>query len=122
MASIKALAEKGAPALTPVDDESEAIEGRLLFRQHRMRERDPEITRQKKAAAMERLGRLVCEVCDFDFAATYGQLGEGFIECHHRLPLATAAIRTTQLDDLAVGTGHVGSLVEAGDRGLVAEG
>jgi 5-methylcytosine-specific restriction enzyme A len=102
VASLRALAEEGASDLPPADDESEAIEGRLLFRQHRMRERDPEITRRKKAAAMDRLARLACEVCDFDFAATYGQLGEGFIECHHRLPLATAGIRTTQLDDLAL--------------------
>jgi 5-methylcytosine-specific restriction protein A len=102
VASIRALAEEGAADLSPVDDESEVIEGRLLFRHHRMRERDPEITRRKKAAIMERLGRLACEVCDFDFAAAYGQLGEGFIECHHRLPLATAGIRTTQLDDLAL--------------------
>jgi 5-methylcytosine-specific restriction enzyme A len=99
---IRALAEDEAADLPPVHDESEAIEGRLLFRKHRMRERDPEITRRKKTAVMERLGRLACEVCDFDFAATYGQLGEGFIECHHRLPLATAGIRTTQLDDLAL--------------------
>jgi 5-methylcytosine-specific restriction protein A len=102
VAGIRALAEEQAPQLPPVDDEAEAIEGRLLFRQHRARERDPEITRRKKASAMERFGRLACEVCDFDFTATYGQLGEGFIECHHRLPLAIAGIRTTQLDDLAL--------------------
>lgn len=29
-----------------------------------------------------------CAVCDFDFAATYGALGEGFIHVHHIVPLA----------------------------------
>lgn len=102
VAGIRALADEPAARLLPVDNEAEAIEGRLLFRQHRARERDPEITRRKKASAMERFGRLACEVCDFDFAAACGQLGEGFIECHHRLPLATADMRTTRLDDLAL--------------------
>jgi 5-methylcytosine-specific restriction enzyme A len=29
----------------------------------------------------------VCAVCSFDFAATYGDLGEGFIHVHHLKPL-----------------------------------
>jgi 5-methylcytosine-specific restriction enzyme A len=35
-------------------------------------------------------------------AATYGQLGEDFIECHHRLPLSTTGERRTRLSDLAL--------------------
>ena len=29
-----------------------------------------------------------CEACDFDFQATYGELGTKYIECHHVDPLA----------------------------------
>jgi 5-methylcytosine-specific restriction protein A len=99
---IRALANAGAGAPPRVDGEEEAIEGRLLFRLHAQRERDPEIIRRKKEAELERLGRLACEVCAFDFAATYGQLGEDFIECHHRLPLSSSGERKTRLSDLAL--------------------
>lgn len=30
---------------------------------------------------------LKCQVCGFDFGKTYGALGEGFIEVHHKKPL-----------------------------------
>jgi 5-methylcytosine-specific restriction protein A len=99
---IRALANAGAGSPPPVDGEDEAIEGRVLFRLHAQRERDPEITRRKKEAELARLGRLACEVCTFDFAATYGQLGEGFIECHHRLPLSSSGERKTRPSDLAL--------------------
>jgi 5-methylcytosine-specific restriction protein A len=45
---------------------------------------------------------LSCEVCAFDFARTYGKLGEGFIEAHHILPLAEAGTATTKPADLAL--------------------
>lgn len=35
---------------------------------------------------IERWG-LVCQVCSFDFAKTYGELGAGFIHVHHLKPL-----------------------------------
>jgi 5-methylcytosine-specific restriction protein A len=42
-------------------------------------------------------------VCRFDFLEFYGQLGRGFAECHHIVPLAEAAFsRTTRLSDLAI--------------------
>lgn len=47
-------------------------------------------------------GRLECEVCGFDFATRYGDLGTGFIEAHHILPLAAAGPATTRLADLAL--------------------
>lgn len=99
---ITATADGNAPTLLAEEDEDEAVEGRILFRLHRVRERDPSLVKRKKAAAQRRGGRLACEVCNIDFARTYGPLGEGFIECHHTLPLATAGTRTTALDDLAL--------------------
>lgn len=35
-------------------------------------------------------GRLVCVVCNFDFAEVYGNLGEGFIHVHHLNPISEA--------------------------------
>jgi len=80
----------------------EASEGRLPTRLHRVRERDRKLVERKKATALARQGSLPCEVYGFDFAATYGPLGERFIEAHHILPLARAGATTTRLADLAL--------------------
>jgi 5-methylcytosine-specific restriction protein A len=78
-----------------------AIEGRLLVRRALARERDPKL-RTLKIAQVRRGGRpLQCEVCDFDFARAYGELGEGYIEVHHVTPLYVSGTRETRLDDLA---------------------
>jgi 5-methylcytosine-specific restriction protein A len=47
------------------------------------------------------MGRLACEVCNFDFGVVYGELGTGFAECHHKLPLSEG-VRRTRLEDLAI--------------------
>ncbi|MFF9522688.1 HNH endonuclease [Streptomyces achromogenes] len=78
-----------------------AIEGRLLVRRALARERNPRL-RQLKIEQMRRQGRpLHCEVCGFDFARTYGELGDGYIEVHHVTPLHISGTRETRLDDLA---------------------
>src|ERR1051325_2381499 len=55
---------------------------------HVWRERNPTVVRKKKRQVLRETGRLSCEACDFDFAATYGELGTGYAECHHVLPLS----------------------------------
>ncbi|MFE6283206.1 HNH endonuclease [Streptomyces sp. NPDC057877] len=77
-----------------------AIEGRLLVRRALVRERDPKL-RAKKIEQVRRQGLpLRCEVCDFDFAHTYGELGDGYIEVHHVTPLHASGTRETRLEDL----------------------
>ncbi|MEV6593677.1 HNH endonuclease [Streptomyces acidicola] len=85
-----------------VDDEgSTAIEGRLLVRRALARERNPKL-RKLKIQQVKSDGRsLSCEVCAFDFALTYGDLGEDYIEVHHVTPLFISGTRKTKLDDLA---------------------
>jgi 5-methylcytosine-specific restriction enzyme A len=105
--AIRATAELREDQVLPfLDDESEeaeAEEGRLLTALHRRRERDPKLAQQKKEQALRRNGSLACEACGFDFAATYGDRGRGFIECHHRRPLSELRGRQrTRLDDLAL--------------------
>jgi 5-methylcytosine-specific restriction enzyme A len=56
---------------------------------------------RKKRAVLSEKGRLACEVCAFDFEATYGPLGEALAECHHKRPL-TEGVRQTSLSDLAI--------------------
>ena len=47
-------------------------------------------------------GALSCEACGFDFVVKYGESGDGFAECHHKIPLADSAYTTTRLEDLAI--------------------
>ncbi|MFJ6743783.1 HNH endonuclease [Streptomyces sp. NPDC091279] len=77
-----------------------AIEGRLLTRWALVRERDPKLRALKIKQARQNGQPLRCEVCDFDFARVYGDLGEGYIEVHHITPLHTSGTRKTELGDL----------------------
>jgi 5-methylcytosine-specific restriction protein A len=48
-------------------------------------------------------GCLEREVCVFDFESFYGDVGKGFIECHHITPLYFIKSETkTSWDDLAL--------------------
>lgn len=62
----------------------------------------------KLARDAKRLYGLKCQVCGFDFYETYGDLGKGYIECHHINPLSerperewTSELRT-KIQDVAV--------------------
>ncbi|KJK34123.1 HNH endonuclease [Streptomyces variegatus] len=83
------------------EDGSTAIEGRLLVRRALARERDPKLRALKIKQARLNGGPLRCEVCAFDFARTYGDLGDGYIEVHHVTPLHASGTRETKLADLA---------------------
>lgn len=83
--------------------EEEFIEGKILARLHQQRERNPTLVKRKKESVKKIAGKLVCEVCDFDFEAVYGELGSGYAECHHLIPLAQLEkVRKTKLADLAI--------------------
>ncbi len=92
--------DRTASAIAPQDDESAFPEGRAQYRQHRSLERDAGIVRKAKAKRLQETGRLQCEVCFIDFKEVYGPLGEGFIEAHHTVPVATLRgnIRTKLVD------------------------
>jgi len=79
------------------------LEGRLLTKLHKLRERNPIVVKKKKRETLKSTGALVCEICGFDFADFYGDLGEGYAECHHLLPLsASGPTQRTKLSDLAI--------------------
>jgi predicted HNH restriction endonuclease len=88
---------------TEEEEEQTAIEGRVLTRMHRTRERDPKIAKRKKAKVFKETGKLACEACGFDAAEKYGQLGAGVVDAHHTKPLHTLTEATeTALEDLAL--------------------
>ncbi len=85
------------------DEDYSAKEGKVVYKIHKLRERDHKINSKKKAQYFEKHGKLDCEVCGFDFHEVYGDLGKGFIEAHHRMPLSElVGEKTTNLEDLAL--------------------
>ena len=71
-----------------IDEEEEFPEGKILYRLHRIRERNPRLVKKLKTKWLENYGRLICQVCGFDFEKAYGTLGRGYIECHHNVPVS----------------------------------
>lgn len=65
-----------------------ASEGGIMHALHKYYERDKSIIRKKKKDVFEKHMALKCEVCDFDFASVYGDLGNQFAECHHTKPVS----------------------------------
>jgi len=91
---------EASEAVTDIDLEAEAREGRLLERKHLARERDAGLRAKKIKKHMRTHGQLACETCGFDFKAKYGPHGDGYIECHHVIPLHASGETKTRLDDL----------------------
>jgi len=60
-------------------------EGRMIERLHKSRERSAKVIEIAKNNFLKKHGRLYCEICEFDFEATYGKLGKDFIEGHHTI-------------------------------------
>ena len=100
------------------DLELSGFEGaqRVRFVIHRRRE--GELRRRKIEEAMLKTGKLICEVpkCGFDFERRYGDLGKGYAQVHHLVPLhkAPADGRKVTLDDLAIVCANCHAMIHAG--------
>ncbi len=95
-------ADEAVVAQLPAVESYEGEEGGVVMRLHKRYERDPKLVREKRKAAAA-TGSLACEVCGFDFEATYGRLGAGYIEVHHTKPVHTLVPGTKiALAELAV--------------------
>ena len=100
-----AVSRDGDFSLTEPDqrEDTETFpEGRVLERAHKVRERNRSVITKKFAEVVRLTGKLACEACGFDYEAAYGELGQGYAECHHNVPLSAMGIRQTRLQDLAV--------------------
>jgi putative restriction endonuclease len=74
-----------------------ASEGAATLRTHLRRERSKSLVDRFKNG----LETFCCSICDFDFERTYGKLGHGFIEAHHKIPVARLQPGAkTRLEDL----------------------
>lgn len=80
-----------------------AREGGHKLAMHLLRERNRQIVIAKRQASLTTQGRLLCEVCEFDFEEVYGPVGRGYSEVHHKLPLSEVESEVeTRLEDLAI--------------------
>ena len=93
-------------SITPEPDELEFEsthkEGRLTYRLHRRRERDPKLRKNKIQSALKSQGLLRCEACGSDLQFRYGELGSMIFECHHLIPLSETGETVTRMDDVAL--------------------
>lgn len=123
----RAFRECPEVASHPLEDDSTSgldvyVEGVILTRLHRIRERNVKAVSRKKKTVLSATGGLACEVCGFDFEARYGALGHGYAECHHLIPLAQLAdVRETRLQDLAIVCANCHRMFHRGGRWLTVE-
>lgn len=80
---VSAQPKKQNVYLLPSETESVSLEGGRIMVQVNRFERDP--TARKRCI---QIFGTRCVVCGFDFAKTYGEIGEGFIHVHHVRPLS----------------------------------
>jgi 5-methylcytosine-specific restriction protein A len=99
-------------------DGFDVLEGRLLMRLHMIRDRDPRLRAKRILHAG---GDLSCEACGFDFGKAYGQRGEGYIECHHTVPLYFSGERKTKLSDLALLCSNCHRMIHRSSRWLTID-
>ena len=85
------------------NDEEAFLEGEKTYKLHRSRERNATVVRLAKKRGKEKDFSLRCQICNFSFVETYGDLGEGFIEAHHTIPLSELSEEIeTKIKDIAL--------------------
>ena len=102
-AIINTFPEVPRPTELENDQDEEFVEGRVLTKLHKIRERSPAISKKKKSEILIKTGRLVCEACGFDFYKFYGEIGQGVAECHHTKPISELKQgEKTKLSELSI--------------------
>lgn len=83
---------------------AEFPEGKAVERRHKARERNSALIKQAKAIFRQKHnGQLFCEICTFNFHSRYGELGRGYIESHHLIPISELTGTTnTRVEDIAL--------------------
>lgn len=65
-------------------------EGTILYQYHRFVECDIKRVQSLKDRVQSK-GIHNCSICGFDYYKAYGEIGRGFMECHHTLDIAQYA-------------------------------
>lgn len=82
------ISEEKAPYyIDDIHNECPFVEGKIKYELHKKIERNPRLIQEIKREA-EKKNQLYCHVFNFDFYKVYGNLGKGYIECHHSIPIS----------------------------------
>jgi len=82
---------------------SEFPEGKEIERIHKIRERNYTLIKKAKEKYYQEYGKLNCMICGFNFEDMYGEIGKGFIEAHHILPVSELTENSiTRLEEIVL--------------------
>lgn len=98
---IRRAIRSGARAAVSEIEDIEFKEGGLVTRQHRFRERNPNV-RKKVLASRLANGEIECEICEVSFPTLHHKLKLAAFEVHHLVPVASAGERTVRIRDMAL--------------------
>ena len=91
-------------------------EGSSFLSSHLSRERNRRLVMAAKKKRIAEDGDLSCDVCGFSFKKHYGEIGQGFIEVHHVIPMSRLNKKTKVLvDDLALLCSNCHRMIHRGD-------
>lgn len=96
------------------DGITSALEGAVGRRWASVRERNPKLRRSKIRESLRMRGSIACETCGFDFEEVYGELGEGYIHVHHRVPLHITGEVESKLSDLVLVCANCHAMIHRG--------
>jgi 5-methylcytosine-specific restriction protein A len=101
IAAYRALTFRGGLDPTAeADDDAPVMPGSLIelrrYKMHRRIERNPRAAKEAK-----KHHGLRCQACNIRFDERYGELGQGFIEAHHLLPISALEEGAAVLYDIA---------------------
>lgn len=104
--SEKLLSSEDSVSELPLIEENEELtfpEGKEKFLLHKSKERNKDLVRKAKELYFKKDNNLSCQNCGFSFFNEYGEIGKGFIEAHHIVPISELIEETnTKIEDLAM--------------------
>jgi hypothetical protein len=113
----------GKPQSGPFDPTKLSFpEGAAKRRLHLIRERNRTLVGMAKSIGLEKDPKLRCQVCNFSFLERYGKHGRGFIEAHHKQPVAELKSECrSRLEDIALVCANCHRMLHSGDNTLTIE-
>lgn len=98
------------------------VEGNSALANHMRYERDSSFVQKIKSRAIKKNKLLNCEVCGFSFFEEYGEIGLGFIEAHHKIPLSERKGKSiTTANDIALVCSNCHRMLHRGNPTLEIE-
>lgn len=85
------------------NDDENFKEGKKILKIHTFRERNFAVIKRAKEKYKQKNGKLVCQICNFDFEKVYGDIGKDFIEAHHIIPVSNLSEHSkTNINDIVL--------------------